>query len=880
MRSAAWLTHACGCALADVCWMSAALAENHASPPRCDQLAGGASASKASAAASPAAGESPAPAAERSSVPNPAVDHLSIEPSPLVLRGPRDRAQLLVTAHMADGSLRDVTAAARIELAPGSGKAVELRGAQVRPVADGQGRIRATLRLAGDRTLLVEGAPAAPGPEAAVEAAARVERFGVEPTINFANDIEPMLTKAGCNSGGCHGKQGGQNGFALSLLGFDPEADYDSIVKRAHGRRVFPAAPERSLMLTKPTGQAPHGGGRRFDADSESAALVRRWIEQGMPLGDQKDPYVIKIEAVPRERLLPRHSQQQLRVLATLSDNSIKDVSDAAEYKSQQPDLVAVTATGAATTLDTTGEGTIMVRYMGLVDVARLTIPYGGQLSESAYAGFQARTPVDELALKKWRKLGIAPSPLCSDAEFIRRASLDAIGTLPTGDEIRAFLADAEPVKRARLVDRLLERNEYASYWSNIWGDLLRNKRRNGEQSKRGTYAFAAWIRDAFATNMPYDQFVAAILTAQGTVSDNPPVVWYREVRNTVGQVNDTAQLFMGTRVNCANCHHHPYERWGQDDYWGMAAFFGRLGTKPGEVSGESAVYVRKDGGVNQPRTGKSMKPKALGGPEYEYVHGEDPRRLLADWLTQRDNPYFAPAIVNRMWARLMGVGLVEAVDDMRVTNPASNPELLDYLARDFVERHFDLKHLVRRIMTSEVYGLSATPIEANAPDRRNYARYYPRRMPAEVLADAVDTVTGAYEKYPGLPKGVRAIELPDEAVNSYFLEVFGRSRRESPCECERSYAPNLAQTLHLMNSTEIQNKLSAADGRLAKLAASGKSPPEMVEELYLVALGRTPGEDELREASDYLASASNKRAALGDLAWVLLNSKEFVFNH
>jgi len=796
------------------------------------------------------------------------IERLVLEPSPVVLRGADDLVQVLVTAQMADGSERDVTHAAQYNVANPAVVAVAL--GQVRSTGDGGTKIRVAVKQPQG------------GGEVAADLEVKVEGFGVDRPINFANDVIPVLSKYGCNSGGCHGKATGQNGFKLSLLGFDAAGDYESIVKQAHGRRVFPAAPERSLLLAKGTGTTVHGGGRRFEMDSAAAKLLRRWIEQGLPVGKASDPSVVRIEVLPRERLLTRGSQQQLRVVATYSNDATEDVTAEAQYQAQQPDLVAVTTGGLASTLDATGEGTIMVRYMGLVDVARLTVPYGGQLPEQTYAQFQARGPIDQLALKKWRKLGIAPSPPCSDAEFIRRASLDAIGTLPTAEEVRAYTADASPDKRAQLIDKLLDRNEYASYWANQWGDLLRNQRK-GDTQKRGTFAFASWIHEAFAANMPYDKFAAEILTAQGNVTDNPPVVWYRHVRNTVHQVNDTAQVFMGTRINCANCHHHPYERWSQEDYWGMAGFFARLGSKAGEVSDENAIFVRKDGQANHPRTGKSLKPKALGGPEYEYVRGEDPRQLLATWLAEPDNAYFGPAIANRMWAHFMGVGLVDAVDDMRLTNPASNPELLETLSRDFVAYKFDLKHLIRQIMTSEVYALSSVPTEQNAKDRRNYARFFPKRLSAEVLADAVDNVTGSPEKYPGLPLGTRAIETPDQAASSYFMEVFGRSQRETACECEKSYAPNLAQTLHLMNSSEIQNKLMNANGRVAQLASSGKPAPQMIEELYLATYGRMPNEAEMTEATSYLALAKNPKdlkSALGDLTWVLLNTKEFLFNH
>ena len=789
---------------------------------------------------------------------------LSVQPAQVALHSADEVVQLIVTAEHADGSLTDMTHQATIESA--DAKVVLVRGAVVSAVGDGQTSLRIKL--------------SSPTGNAAATVPVAVEHFGVDRTLNFANDIEPILSKTGCNSGGCHGKATGQNGFKLSLLGFDTALDYEAIVKEGHGRRVFPAAPERSLLLAKPTGQSVHGGGRRFDVDSLSYRILRRWIEQGLPLGKADDPHVVNISVWPAERLMRRQSDQQLRIVATFSDDSSKDVTAEAEYKSQQPDIVSVTNSGLASTLDATGEGTVMVRYMGLVQVARVTVPFGSHVPDSAYAGFRPKNFVDELVLKKWRKLGIAPSDTCSDSDFIRRAYLDCIGTLPTPAETREFVADSSPDKRDKLVDRILQRGEYAAFWAVKWGDLLRNKRRYGDGYKRGTYAFAAWIREAFQRNMPYDQFVGAILTAQGNVSDSPPVVWYREVRNSVHQVNDTSQLFLGTRMQCANCHHHPYEKWSQDDYWGFAAFYARLGSKQGDFANENAVFVKKDGGVNQPRTGKSMKPKPLGGAELEYVRGADPRQQLVAWMTAPDNSFFSPAITNRMWAHFMGIGLVDAVDDMRVTNPPSNPELLAALSKDFVEHQFDLQHLIRTIMTSRTYGLTSAPNEYNAKDRQNYARYQPRRMSAEVLADAIDAVTGMQERFGGFPQGTRAIDLPDEAVGSYFMDVFGRSQRDTACECERSYAPNLAQVLHLMNSPEIQSKVLGGQGRIALLVNDKKPPAEMVDDLYHAAFSRSPSPAEAQETVEYVATAKDQRAALGDVLWVLLNSKEFLFNH
>ena len=801
------------------------------------------------------------------------ISTLTVEPAEISLRHPDSAVQLIVTVRSSEGVETDVTASAKYTVgaataSPTKSPSVAVTRGWLTPQGDGTATVSVTAQDPVSKQTLT------------TTAHVTVEKFAVERRVNFANDVLPVLTKSGCNSGGCHGKQGGQNGFALSLFGFETKLDYEAIVEQARGRRVFPLAPAESLLLTKATGETVHGGGVRIEKDSDSYRLLLRWINQGMPKGTTNDPVARSIEVFPRERLIDAKAQQQLRVVARFSDGSAADVTRHAEYKSQQPDILAVEHHGAVSTLDHTGEGAIMVRYQGLVDVARVSVPYNRHLPDAAFAHFKPANFVDELVLAKWKKLGIAPSENCTDEEFIRRASLDAIGTLPTPAEVRAFAADAAPDKRAKLVDRLLERNEYADYWAGYWGDLLRNKRRNGEQAKRGTFAFAAWIRDAFAQNLPYDQFVRGIVTAQGNISDSPPVVWYREVRNQVHLVNDTSQLFLGTRVACANCHNHPYERITQNDYWALAAFFARMGNKSGEVSGENAIFVKKDGEVSQPRSGKRMKPKGLLGAEFEHVRGEDSRVKLADWMAQPENPFFAKAVVNRIWARYLGVGLVESVDDMRVTNPPSNPPLLDALARDFIAHKFDLKHLQRTIMSSRTYGLSSAPTSENATDRQNYARYLPKRLPAEALLDAVDVVTGTREKHPGFPLGTRAIELPDESVSSYFLDVFGRSRRESPCECERVTAPTLAQTLHLMNSPEVQGKISGENGTVATLLKSKQTDAQIIEELYLRAYARVPNDEELKAATHRLATTKDRRALLEDFTWMLLNSKEFVFNH
>ena len=705
-----------------------------------------------------------------------------------------------------------------------------------------------------------------------------VEGIGSEPPISFRSQVLPIFSKLACNSGGCHGKATGQNGFRLSLLGFDADFDYVAVVKAARGRRVFPAAPDHSLLLEKATGTVPHGGGGRLKLDSEEYRLMRRWIEQGMYPGSKDDAELVRIECSPRTGIMHREMTQQMTVRAFYSDGTSRDVTREAQFKSNDLHIATVEEDGLISTDEGTGDTAVMARYLGHVDVFHITVPFAERAD--AMPKLPAGNYIDELVRAKWQKLQIGPSPLADDATFLRRAYVDCIGTLPTPAEVREFLVDTNPQKRAAAIDRLLDRNEYADYWAIKWGDMLRNKRRNGREAQRGTFAFHAWIRNAFATNMSYDQFVRAIIAAQGTVDQHPPVIWYREVRNLVHQTNDTAQLFLGTRINCAQCHHHPYEKWSQDDYYQFQAFFARMGRKSGETSAEPAIFVKADGGVRNPATNQLMPPRGLDGPQLEISEDDDPRHKLVDWMVEPNNPMFSQAIVNRLWAHFMGRGLVEPVDDMRVTNPPSNPELLAAMSRDFVSRGFDIKHLIRTIMNSTAYQLSSEPTEKNIDDQQNYARAYPRRIIAEVILDGVCQVTGTLERFDGLPEGTRAIQLPDESVNSYFLDVFGRPTRETPCECERPKEANLAQTLHLLNSNDLQGKIAGKDGRVAALLKAKAAPPQIVEELYLAAFGRLPKPGEAESVLKYVSEQPEAKAAWEDVVWAMLNSKEFLFNH
>jgi len=786
---------------------------------------------------------------------------LKIAPREFVLDGSEAVQRLVVTnrASEADAPTVDYSRAATYSSSDSHVAAVDTTGL-VRPLGDGSATIRAS--FAGR----------------SIEAKVQVQGFADSRPISFRNQVVPLFSRYGCNSGGCHGKATGQNGFRLSLLGFDAEFDHAAVVLQGRGRRVFPASPDRSLLLLKAAGGVPHGGGLRLDESSSDYRLMRRWIEQGAPKGSAADPSLVRIEVYPQSNILDRHTAHQMLVTAYYSDGRTRDVTHEAQFKSNETHIANVDDEGLVTTDDGTGDTAVMARYLGHVDVYRITVPLVG--SKPAWPTLAERNYVDHMVQSKWRQLKLVPSPLADDATFLRRVFLDTIGTLPTADEVRAFLADKDPEKRSQAIDKLLARNEYADYWAVKWGGILRNKRRNGREAQRGTYAFHAWIRNAFATNMPYDQFVRAIVAAQGTVDQHPPVIWYREVRNLIHQTNDTAQLFLGTRINCAQCHHHPYEKWSQDDYYHFQAFFARLGRKSGESAAEPAIFNRTDGVVRNPASGQEMDPRGLNGPKLDISEDEDPRQKLVDWMVQPDNPFFARAITNRLWAHFMSRGLVEPQDDMRVTNPPSNPELLDALSRDLVEHKYDLKHLIRTILNSTAYQLSSEPNPQNIHDEQNYARAYPRRLIAEVALDAVSTFTGSEESFGGLPKGTRAIQLPDESVGSYFLDVFGRPVRDTPCECERPREANLAQALHMLNSADIQTKVAAGQGRIATLFAAKKTDDQMLDELYLAAFARLPRASEKQTVLGFVGSKKDRKAAWEDVAWAMVNTKEFLFNH
>ena len=709
--------------------------------------------------------------------------------------------------------------------------------------------------------------------------------------LGFVNDVMPILTKASCNTGGCHAKAGnGQNGFRLSLLGFEPQEDYEHIVKEGRGRRVFPAAPEQSLLLLKAANIVPHGGGKRLDPGSEGYQTLARWIREGMSYGRETDPALVSIEVQPRRNVIQINGRQQLKVLAHYSDGKSRDVTRVALYEPNDKGMAEADENGLVKILGIPGNVAVMVRYQGMVSVSIASIPLGAPVAQMP----PEKNFIDTLVFANLKQVGVPPSPLCDDPTFLRRVSLDVAGRLPSVEESRAFLLSTEPDKRARLIEALLSSPDYADYFANKWTALLKNKR-DDTSDITSNFAFHSWVRDGLLANKPYDQIVRELLAATGTIADNPAVAWYKRVLEPQQQLEDVAQLFLGVRMQCAQCHHHPFERWSQKDYYGLGAFFSRVGRKPTSTRGEDVIFHNRGmAQMENKKTKLPVKPAILGGPTLTIAPDEDPRLKLADWMGDKTNPYFAKSLVNRYWKHFFKRGLVEPEDDIRETNPATNPELLDALANQFIASGYDLKSVIRAITQSSTYQLSAIPNAHNGIDRQNFSHYYPKRLQAEVMLDAIDQLTGARTDFADLPPGTRAISLPDNSYNrsSPFLKVFGRPEGASVCECERVQSPSLAQSLHLMNASDVKSKLNAPGGRAEILSKSTKPEAEKVRELYLAAFSREPSADELRVAEGYITRTrldsqgkpldptTARREAYEDLLWAIINTKEYLYNH
>ena len=713
----------------------------------------------------------------------------------------------------------------------------------------------------------------------------KVSGQGQEFRWSFRNHVESVLSKAGCNGGACHGARAGQNGFRLTLFGFDLAADYSYLTRQARGRRIVPSDPGRSLLLTKPTGALPHKGGVRLDVNEIEYRVLAEWIAAGAPGPGNDDPVIESLEVLPPLTTQKVGASQQLVVMARFSDGHVEDVTRWAKYTSVDLNVANVGEHGEVKFVGA-GEGAIKVWYLNLNALNFNTVRFNEELlgGESP----QQNNFIDEIVNRKLAELRVPVSPLCDDPTFIRRLYVDAMGVLPTPKEYQAFLDDLRPsdVKRAALIDEVLSRPEFVDYWAYKWSDLLLVT--GARLRPAAVEAYYNWIRERVANNTPWDVMVREVVTASGSALENGAANFYALHQSPEEMAETVAQAFMGLSINCAKCHNHPLEKWTNDQYYGMANMFSRVRAKGwgGDFrsgDGNRIVFSDTQGELIQPSTGKPQPPRPLDAEALPFDDTGDRRIALSEWLTSRENTYFAKSITNRVWANYLGVGLVEPVDDMRVTNPASNQELLERAADYLVEYEFDLKKLMRVILSSATYQRSSVAVEGNVADKRFYSRYYPRRLQAEVLLDAVSQVTGVSSVFKDREQGTRALQLPDSSVDSYFLSTFGRPDRIITCECERTDEPSVTQVLHLYNGDTLNQKLQSNEGRIEKLFSQKTPAAVAVKTAYLDALTREPTELELQRLVAILDSEANlaeKRLVLEDLYWSLLTSKEFIFNH
>ena len=799
---------------------------------------------------------------------------LRVYPPAVAVAGPNREQQLLVVEEADGRVVADHTAAAKFATSNGSVASVDTAGL-VTAMGNGEAAITATV---GGRSVTVK-----------VTASAAAD-------WNFRNHVVPLLTRSGCNSGACHGALAGKGGMKLSLRGYDPDADHFVLTRQALARRIDQANPADSLMLKKAVKAMPHGGGTRFDDTSLSYARLLDWIKAGAPGPKDADPRLARIEVFPKAALLKPKDTLRVIVRAMYSDGTAEDVTRWARFGSSE-DLVATVDEDGKVTVAGHGEAAITVGFGTKVAAIAVTSPFPNAVDAAAFAKSPRHNFVDELVLRKLELLRLPPSGTCTDAEFVRRVFLDTCGVLPKPEEVAAFLADRNPKKRATLVGKLLDRPEYVDYWAFKWSDLLLVSGRKLPQP--GMWAFYRSVRHSVADNEPWDQFARNVLTASGSTLTNGAGNFFVLHKDTSDLAESTAVTFLGTSVTCARCHNHPLEKWTQDEYWAFANLFARVGLKNGDRPGEVLVQTRPEGDAPHPRRGTPVPPAPLDGKPLPADSPADRRAYFADWLTGPDNPYFAKALVNRVWKNFLGRGLVEAEDDLRETNPPSNPELLDALAKDFVAHRFDVKHLIRTITASAAYQRSSKPLPANAADDRFYSHALIRRLPAEVILDAYSDVTGvptpftqtksaagdAVANTASYPPGTRAVQVPDSLTVSRFLDAFGRAERVQTCSCERTTDASVSQALHLNNGGTLNEKLRGGDSAIGRWQAAKLSDAEVVDRLFLLALSRPPTAAERAKCTAILAEASKagaaaRREALEDFAWAVLTGREFLFNH
>ncbi|HZE96254.1 MAG TPA: DUF1553 domain-containing protein [Planctomycetota bacterium] len=795
-------------------------------------------------------------------------DGASLFPPEFTLNGPAARQTLLLEARRGDlhtGAIRDAVA-----FTSSDPKVVRVEGSLAVPVGNGKATITATY------------------PGGSATSTVVVVDMDKPFEHSFRNHVQPILARFGCSSGACHGAAAGKSGFKLSLRGYDDEGDYATMTRHALGRRVNLEDPGRSLLLLKPTGAVPHKGGVRFGTDSREYAVLSEWIAAGAPGPRKEDPRIDHLSIVPPHVVLTPGAEQQILVRAHFSDGSVRDATPWAKYTGSDSS-VAVPDEEGRIKVTGNGEGSITAWYLSKIAVATVTVPYANIPAPETFTQASRRNFIDDLTLEKLKELHLPPSPAAGDSEFLRRAFLDTIGVLPTADETRSFLKDAGADKRDRVIDALLARPEFVDYWTHRWGDLLLVSSK--KLPAPAMWAYHAWIRNQVAANTPWDRFARQVVTARGGTIENGAGSFFVLQDDPTEMAETASQAFLGMSIQCARCHNHPMEKWTNDQYYAFANLFARVRAKSGTRAGDTIIFTAPDGELIQPLTNRPRAPQPLDGTAISLDDPRDRREALADWLVSPENPYFSRAIVNRVWANFLGRGLVEAVDDMRKTNPASNDRLLGALAAHLAERKFDLKALMRTILQSETYQRSSQPLPGNATEKRFYSHYYPRRVMAEVALDALSQVTGAPTEFKqaaergpagfAYPLGWRALQLPDTNIDSYFLKSFGRPDRIITCECERTAAPSMSQALHIANGDTLNQKLKAQGNRIGKLLGDGRDDAAIVDEAYLAALCRPPSAEEKSKLVALLADAKdNRREAVEDLFWGILSSKEFLFNH
>ena len=789
---------------------------------------------------------------------------LEIYPSSIQLGSARDFQSLVAMIRHDSGLSTDVSK--EVTWSIGNDKVAVLDHDQVVPVGDGTTELIAT--YAGKR----------------VSIPVKVSDASSRPAISFEKDVMPVLTRSGCNTGSCHGASRGKDGFRMSLFGFDPSGDYFRITREIGVRRINLARPRESLLLKKSVGAVPHTGGKRFELDSDYYATLLEWLQDGAPADktkpkgkDSRSLAPASLSIYPQQAVMEgEESGQQLLAIATYADGSTRDVTKLASFSSNNSGTAAIDRDGYVTA-GLRGEAFVMARFGTHTQGSQvLVLPKGLKYQptkedpDSSY--------IDQIVNRKLQQLRMSPSEQCSDQEFLRRATIDITGLLPTEEEFHRFMNDPAEDKRARLIDQLLQRKEFSEIWAMKFAQLLMIKSTN-QVSYKSAYLYANWLTDKFARDVPIDEMVRELLTSSGGTFSAPATNFYELERGTLKTSENVAQVFMGIRTQCAQCHNHPFDRWTMDDYYGFASFFSQVGRKGAEDYREKIVFNRFKGEVNHPLTKKPIPPTFLGGDRPD-TKGKDRRVVLAEWLTGPENPYFARSMANRVWAHFMGVGNVDPVDDNRISNPPSNPELFDELGKRLADYQFDFRSLVRDICNSKAYGRSIQTNPTNAHDHRNYASATIRRIPAESLLDCISSITESPDKFKGLPLGARAVQIADGTTSNYFLKAFGRSPRATACECETSTDPSLSQALHLLNGTSVHNKIKAGKVIDRWLGKEKTSPETVIDRIYVRALSRFPSSEEKMQLLASLEDQKNKTAALQDIFWAVLNSREFVFNH